>query len=167
MLPLVASLPLLCAYSGPTSIVVPRQLRGLLFVADTAAGASDAAAAAARNAAAAAASGELTLPAKLLELVGIVVDTGARGAIVELGRWCVREREPGLASISRRGAAARRRRRGGGADGDRVLKRKHKRAREERDHRARTRRRRASAGESGLPPRDEREAPRGWFGDDV
>uniref|UniRef100_A0A7S1Y9I8 UDP-N-acetylglucosamine--dolichyl-phosphate N-acetylglucosaminephosphotransferase n=1 Tax=Grammatophora oceanica TaxID=210454 RepID=A0A7S1Y9I8_9STRA len=62
-LPTVASLPLLCCYNGPTSIVVPLQLRSLLMV-----------------------DGKVTMLGNLAGLL-ITVDSNANGAIVNLGIW--------------------------------------------------------------------------------
>lgn len=63
VLPTVASLPLLCCYSGSTSIVVPIQMRSWLMQ-----------------------DGDLTIFGKLLCYL-IVVDKNADGAIVNLGLW--------------------------------------------------------------------------------
>jgi len=63
VLPTVASLPLLCCYTGSTSIVVPIQLRPLLMQ-----------------------DGALTIFGKVL-CYFIVVDENADGAIVNLGLW--------------------------------------------------------------------------------
>ena len=63
LLPTVASLPLLVAYSGPTAVVVPTPFRSLLMIDDN-----------------------LTVVGKFLDLF-VTVDTNAQGAIVELGLW--------------------------------------------------------------------------------
>jgi UDP-N-acetylglucosamine--dolichyl-phosphate N-acetylglucosaminephosphotransferase len=63
VLPTIASLPLLCCYEGSTSIVVPIQLRPLLWK-----------------------DGEGTLLGNLLNTV-MVVDAQAHGAVIETGVW--------------------------------------------------------------------------------
>ena len=62
ILPTVASLPLLCSYSGSTSIVVPVPLRGLLWQEDSG----------------------LTFLGNLLNLL-VIIDTNAEGAVIETG----------------------------------------------------------------------------------
>ena len=62
-LPTVASLPLLYCYKGPTSIIVPIQLRSLLMK-----------------------DGLLTPISKIL-CYFVVVDANANGAIINLGLW--------------------------------------------------------------------------------
>lgn len=63
ILPSVASLPLLCCYNGSTSIVMPIQLRPLLWH-----------------------DGSATLLGNLLNYV-VVIDAQADGAVVETGYW--------------------------------------------------------------------------------
>ena len=85
ILPTIASLPLLVAYTGSTSVVVPRPLRALL-VAPGAASAAAAAAGAATVDAAPRVPGMLTELGALLDRVPcVVVDAAGHGAILELG----------------------------------------------------------------------------------
>lgn len=63
LLPTIASLPLLCTYSGVTTVLMPKVARGLLWDTSTRA---------------------LTSFGSLLD-VFVTVDAGARGAIIDLG----------------------------------------------------------------------------------
>jgi UDP-N-acetylglucosamine--dolichyl-phosphate N-acetylglucosaminephosphotransferase len=96
ILPTIASLPLLITYTGPTSIVVPKPLRGLLVNASMSASSSSSsyflkttASAMGKKAAAAAATnkmGVLTLLGRAIDSVPYVtVDAEASGAIINLG----------------------------------------------------------------------------------
>lgn len=81
ILPTIASLPLLCCYNGSTWIVVPKQLRSLLWNTTTAS------IVAAEEGKTSNGTG-ITLLGKLLEMCQLItIDPVATGALVDLGVW--------------------------------------------------------------------------------
>jgi UDP-N-acetylglucosamine--dolichyl-phosphate N-acetylglucosaminephosphotransferase len=70
ILPPIATLPLLCSYSGSTSVIIPKPLRSLLWSSSSSSSSSS--------------SGGLTGLGQLLSAF-VTVDAQARGKIVELG----------------------------------------------------------------------------------
>lgn len=77
ILPTVASLPLLCAYDGATTVLIPPILRPLLWAASPAGSASPGAF-----------GGDLTALGLLANAVpGVIVDEAAHGAILDIGPW--------------------------------------------------------------------------------